>query len=209
MAQLVTIKTPKRGPDNNSTAICCDIYIYRYIYIYMLLCSISGRLFSGSRMRRFLPQRRTIKKDKQRVFPRREVGNRENILRNRSTPSRTHRRGPFLNASFSDVFGPLQHNPKIHKTPIFTASRDHFTVFWAPPSTTIFQGHKKITKEVSFVRKGGALFFFLKNSETPVFVVFLARTLKTALCLCAILSKKRLQKTLALGPAHEKSRTLY
>ena len=29
MAQLVTIKNPKRGPDNNSTT-----YIYIYIYIY-------------------------------------------------------------------------------------------------------------------------------------------------------------------------------
>ena len=79
----------------------------------------------------------------------------------------------FLNASFSHVFGPFQDNPKIRETPIFRVFHDHFRVVLGPPHQTehqyISRYHKKITKEVSFVNKGGALCFSKEWFWNPYF----------------------------------------
>ena len=176
-----------------------------YIYIYMLLCSISGRFFwgGGSRMRFFFSWRTNVRKSPKNVFspvktthlwaPKQRhlhLGLSSNAfkngaltLRNISTPLLNGHARAILECFNSPSFHALFLKPQNPWNPYFCSVSWRFCgCFWPPPpkpTTRICSPHNRITAKVRFVNKVGALLVFKKRSWNPYFIAFRAPKLKT------------------------------
>ena len=206
----------------NQTRLCI------YVYIYILLCSISGRFFFANRFKnaRFFSctwnewkwQKPFLPPAKGKQFSGQQplnvhLGLSSNafkngalMLRNISTPLLNGYTRAILERFNSPSLHALFLKPQNPWNPYFCSVSWRFCgCFWPPPkpTTRIFSPHNRITAKVRFVNKVGALFVFKKRSWNLNFHSVWRAKIENAsfflLLPCPILKPKPFEKILALG----------